>query len=1294
VTGETARAWRRVGAVAAICIAAVAALLIATAARATSNTTIGFDDLNPGTQVSNRYQSQGVVLGAAAALGSPVTPPSGDCGSPSVVTGPPPAYSPPNYARLATCGDPASGQHAGTFGKFVDYPRGSVTVRVINLVAGAAPVAMTITGYDSAGNVVASGSANAGSSWTALTASQLSGSPVPAQISYFLIDAAPLPGGGAPSVAIDDLSFDQAGAPLSATGVNVSATAGSPFSGAVATLSDGDPTAVASDFTATITWGDGASSAGTVTGGPGQFTISASHTWAAAGSYALTVSVKKVNGRTASASSTATVAAAGGSGGGGGSPSAVGALLTPNPTGGRLVALSGAGSSPGSGRIISYDWGFDNPNTTTSTGANPVAHWIFKPGLHTVTLTVTNSGGQQSTTHFGVLVGPTVSIPPNTGGQGPCQPSYDNGSVHIVAECIQTLPGGGYVAATHQLELNGMVLVPQGGGYGVFKILPFKELGIGSGTQLTGPAVTVELLNTPIGDMALGGLDLTATPITLTFQAFHPPTVLHFGPDAGGPAHAADDSGRTLLMSLGVGKSCSSGAKDPTCCPPSGGTTACATLPGGFPLTGQINVYLNNKGQSLFDVQVGLDLSAVNFEATGALEIEADPTNGINLNSLQFTIPEAGLANIFQVKNASFVYYFPSDPDASKRDTWQAKATIVFGPLSQPSLAGELDFQKGQFKKASMLFTAPTGTGVPIYPGILVNQIGATVGVNPLEFGGQLGASIATQLELSLAFLYSEPTDTRLGFFGGQGTLSFQGDKIASLAADVYSDGYTDAALDIDLHFPFDSDSPVVSVTGHIGFWDEPSSGRWEADGKVGLKLWVISAEVAGLVNNTYIAGCADVSGFGVQGRYSLVDGSVDGGLFGFSNCDDQLKQYKQTPVTPHTGGFVSSARDAADRSRLTAADTRGGGTITLPGGTDGQELLIRTSGAGTPQVTIYAPGNRQFTSPLAPGQVVTSGDRFISAIAPDGKSVLVFLRHPAGGTYNIQPTASSPPISAVAAAQDVPPARISTRVRHLKGRRWRLDYVIRNYVPGTQVQFVERGRDSTHVLGAAHGARGSLSFVPQDAIARRRTIFAYLRSGAGVPLRTLAVGRYTAPAAQRPGPPRRLRLSRAGARAILTWAAAPGARQYLIVVKGSDGRLLSAFEPASRRRFVLGQVLPTERFTATVTAEGGPNMLRGPARRVSLAAASTGRVELLSCSRGRCTGRVVPGTLVLGGREIRATLARGAIRASGIAGTVRDPRQLSLMVRRRLPAGRYRLTLSYRRAGRTVVVHGSLVLR
>lgn len=94
----------------------------------------------------------------------------------------------------------------------------------------------------------------------------------------------------------------------------ISATAGSSFSGTVATFSSTDPTALVSEFTATINWGDGtAVSVGTISqpGGVGtQFLVAGSHTYAAPGTYTVTVIVTPSGATAASGTNTATVIAA------------------------------------------------------------------------------------------------------------------------------------------------------------------------------------------------------------------------------------------------------------------------------------------------------------------------------------------------------------------------------------------------------------------------------------------------------------------------------------------------------------------------------------------------------------------------------------------------------------------------------------------------------------------------------------------------------------------------------------------------------------------------------------------------------------------------------------------------------------------------------------------------------------------------------------------------------------------------------------------------------------------------
>jgi hypothetical protein len=96
-------------------------------------------------------------------------------------------------------------------------------------------------------------------------------------------------------------------APLSATPVNVGATAGAPFRGNVATFTTPDQTDSAAAFTAVITWGDGSTSNGIITGSNGTFTVGGSHTYAAAGSYAVSVQISNPNTQSATTSDPASV---------------------------------------------------------------------------------------------------------------------------------------------------------------------------------------------------------------------------------------------------------------------------------------------------------------------------------------------------------------------------------------------------------------------------------------------------------------------------------------------------------------------------------------------------------------------------------------------------------------------------------------------------------------------------------------------------------------------------------------------------------------------------------------------------------------------------------------------------------------------------------------------------------------------------------------------------------------------------------------------------------------------------
>jgi hypothetical protein len=83
-----------------------------------------------------------------------------------------------------------------------------------------------------------------------------------------------------------------------------------PFSGVVATFADTNVLTPPGSFVATIRWGDGHSSRGTVTGSNGQFTVVGRHRFPAAGRYTVRVAVtmSAPSGSPARTSTTSTAA--------------------------------------------------------------------------------------------------------------------------------------------------------------------------------------------------------------------------------------------------------------------------------------------------------------------------------------------------------------------------------------------------------------------------------------------------------------------------------------------------------------------------------------------------------------------------------------------------------------------------------------------------------------------------------------------------------------------------------------------------------------------------------------------------------------------------------------------------------------------------------------------------------------------------------------------------------------------------------------------------------------------------
>jgi Ca2+-binding RTX toxin-like protein len=93
---------------------------------------------------------------------------------------------------------------------------------------------------------------------------------------------------------------------LTPQGKTISANPNQSFSGAVASFGDTDTVSVAGDFAALVNWGDGTTSAGTVSGSNGTFAVSGGHTYTGSGQYTVTVTLSDDAPGTATATADST----------------------------------------------------------------------------------------------------------------------------------------------------------------------------------------------------------------------------------------------------------------------------------------------------------------------------------------------------------------------------------------------------------------------------------------------------------------------------------------------------------------------------------------------------------------------------------------------------------------------------------------------------------------------------------------------------------------------------------------------------------------------------------------------------------------------------------------------------------------------------------------------------------------------------------------------------------------------------------------------------------------------------
>jgi uncharacterized protein (TIGR03118 family) len=224
----------------------------------------------------------------------------------------------------------------------------------------------------------------------------ISGTHTYADFGSFAIDATVRDVGGTATATVQPTANVADSNVLSLAPLTFQAVSGSTFTGAVATMSDAYTGAAASLFHASINWGDGVTTTGTVGGSNGNYTILGAHEYASEGTYAPIVTVADHPPGTANATTTSTadVMAA---------PPAVTAVAVSGSEQAALVvnvaSFTQAGANTTAGDYTAtIDWGDGTTSAGTVTAAAPGfavsgTHTYADEGHYSFSVTVTRNGG-------------------------------------------------------------------------------------------------------------------------------------------------------------------------------------------------------------------------------------------------------------------------------------------------------------------------------------------------------------------------------------------------------------------------------------------------------------------------------------------------------------------------------------------------------------------------------------------------------------------------------------------------------------------------------------------------------------------------------------------------------------------------------------------------------------------------------------------------------------------------------------------------------------------------------------
>lgn len=883
------------------------------------------------------------------------------------------------------------------------------------------------------------------------------------------------------------------------------------FSGVVATFTSGDPDPMR--FAATIEWGDGTSSAGTVTcrstcaaGVSNTYNVSGQHAWADPGDYAVRVTVT-YSGSSTSGSGTARVTAR--------DQPAPQPQPQPQPeptpilpvglpvpegvpfTTERGVPFTGVVAKVPAGtpvKLITIDWGDGkkSPGTAGSDGSITGSHTFKKSGWHQITTTVTNDAGSSVGSATAKV---TVGDKP-----GECEEKVAFAKLTAVGACILKIePGVWEVRGTARVRING---------------LDFEPLG----------TAKVRLVQKSGKIVSTGAIVVRAGPIKI-YQG---------------------------KISLSV-----------TTDLPGGFNVAAKAEVAGFPIEGSLAVRWSldtvaREYSATLDVHLGLPKLFGGF--TGDVALRLTNRDGLILDKLRLEAKSIYLGAL-HIQNL-FVDYRRIGNEWRGGAKLSLPSGVGLNASPPPPEQGVL-FRNGKLVSIGATLNFPN-PGAVIASGVFLNSIGFQVGTGPTRFlgnakfsTGSAGGRTLARIDAGMFIAFATPeepftapvgippknrTFTATAFhIGGTVTLVDRFNLGGAYLLYVHP-GYAELAGE----FNYNLLSGLVSAQARIGL--AINTVRNQFNGEVGARVCAAKVACVGgdmIISNVGIGACA---------RTWLVD--VGGGFYwsgkGFfmwRSCD------------------VGRVRVAVTPNQARAAQATGAGPrFTLPGGLDKAVIGVQGRDAA-PVGTLVSPSGKRYTVPG--GDEWVNGPELVAFRADENKETYFIVPRPEAGTWTVETAEGSSPVTGVQFAENLPEPQVRARVSG-RGRARTVRYSVRA-VDGQRVTLYEKGRETLSRIGEARGTTGRIRFTSADGAGGPRQIVAQIESF-GSPRDRIVAGTYRAPGPVKPRRVTRLKASARGSRVCAMWRRGAGAREFAVTFRLSDGR--KQLVVTRRRRACVGRVV------------------------------------------------------------------------------------------------------------------------